>query len=306
MNIETVKAIPIVKILEKRELKPVSETEANATYYSMFKEQETPNFHVDKNANTWADHDLNISGNAYDLVARILAEQGFNSRDMDVFRWIRVTNLDPAYPAMRDRVKNKKSKWKLLDKEKLKNVALRHYLGRRGINVRLAKKYLNQVYVRKKCSLNKLWAIGFKNEDGGFEFENSFIKGCVAPRTITFIFAHIEKPPGIMIFKDFMDFLSYLTAKKGHLQHDVIILHSVACVDHAIRYIKGFGYKFAFTWMPNTPTGKAARARLATFFEAEPGLVHKPKNELYADHLTVNEWHMHLLNLKPIKTTVKI
>lgn len=299
MNIEMAKAIPVVKILEKFELNPIKEMDSHAVYHSPFNKLGNANFHVDKEENTWIDHDLNITGNAYDLVGRILTHQGFINTDDDIFRWLRVTLLDPSLPKLRDLVKNKKSKWKLISHEQLKKIALKRYLLRRGISVKLAKRFVKQVYVGQKCSFDKLWAIGLKNEDGGFEFQNSFIKSRVAPRTVTVIRAHIEDPPGVMIFKDFIDFLSYLTAKQGHLQHNIIVLHSIACVDHAIRYIRNHGYKVVFTWMPNTPSGKRAQERLAAFFAVEPGLVHKPKNDLYKGYTDLNSWHMYLLNRKP-------
>ena len=297
MNIEQAKAIAIADILGKLELQPSKETNTDATYHSPFRNERKPSFHVNKEQNVWFDHGEGIGGNAFELVVQVLKSRGYGYLPADALRWLRNTNLDPSLPKPRDLVKEKKSNWKLLDVVGLKNLALISYLNQRGIDVELAKKYISEIYVSKTDTLTKIYALGFKNEEGGYELRNRFFKSSIAPKTISFIRADKPKPPGVMIFEGFMDFLSYVTIKKGRLPHDVIVLNSVACVDHAIRYIKNYSYSVAYTFMDNDKAGQRAQLRLNEFINIESGLLHKPMNDCYKPEKDLNAWHMQNLNL---------
>lgn len=300
MNIDQAKAIPIAEIMKKLEMDPVKETKTDATYFSPFRNERTPSFHVNKQENVWYDHGEGIGGNAFDLVVKMLEARGFSFTAVDALRWFRNTNLDPALSQPRDRVKDKKSKWKLLDIMPLENLALFRYLRQRGINTAIAQNYIQEVAIKKIGTYPKIFALGFKNEEGGYEVRNRKFKSCISPKTITFIRADQPKPSGVMIFEGFMDCLTYLTIRKGEKPYDIIVLNTVACVDQAISYIKNYGYYHAYTWMDNDKAGDSATARLAEFIKSEPGLTHKPMNYLYRDHKDLNELHMHVLNLKPI------
>jgi len=300
MNIEQAKAIPIAEIFAKIELKPVKENQTDAYYFSIYKPERTASLHVNKIDNVWYEHSEGIGGNAFDLVIQILKVQGHDHAPVDGLRWIDNTNLNPLLLKPRDLVKGKKSKWKMLWTKPLHNRALVNYLHDRGINPDLARKYVEEIYLQKKCSPTKIFAIGFKNEDGGYEFRNRVFKSCTSPKTITFIRAGKPKPDGVMIFEGFMDFLTYVTIKEGKLNCDNIVLNSVACVDHAVRYIKNYGYKRAYTWADNDKAGERATQRLQEFLKSEPNLIFKPLNHMYAKHKDLNAWHMHIHNLQPL------
>ncbi|OOQ57406.1 toprim domain-containing protein [Mucilaginibacter pedocola] len=301
MNIEQAKAIAIADILAKLELKPTRENETDATYYSPFRNEKTPSFHLNKIENVWFDHGEGEGGNAFQLVISILKYGGYSHQATDALRWIKNTNLDPLQITPRDRVKGKKSNWKLIDTRRLENVALLQYLVARGIDVEIAPKYLKEIYVQNVVTNTKIFAVGFQNEDGGYELRNKFFKSCVSPKTISFIRSDKPKPDGVMLFEGFMDFLTYATIHEGKLEHDVIVLNSVACVDHAIRYIKNYGYKYAYTWMDNDKAGMKANQRLAEFIASEPGLKLKVNNHLYNGFKDLNECHMHSSNLPPLE-----
>lgn len=300
MNIEQAKAIPIVEILAKLEMKPVRETETDAMYFSPWREERTASLHVSKEQNLWYDHGEGLGGDAYQLAVELLKRRGYNHTHQDVSRWFRNMHLDPALPVPRDPVGEKKSKWKLLNVMPLKNLALIRYLNDRGINAELASQYVKEIDVKKKCSLTKIFALGFRNEDGGFELRNRQFKSCVAPKTVTFVRADKPKADSVMLFEGFMDFLTYLTIQKGKLPSDIIVLNSVACVDHAMRYVRNYGYKVLYSWMHNDKAGEAAKQRLNEFIKCEPGLTHKPLNWLYKKHKDLNECYMAMLKLPPV------
>ncbi len=128
MNIEQAKAIAIAEILGKLELIPSKENATDATYYSPFRNERTPSFHVNKEQNVWFDHGEGIGGNAFELVVQLLKARGYSFQPGDALRWLRNTNLDPSLPKPRNLVRKKKSKWHLLDVMELENLALIRYL----------------------------------------------------------------------------------------------------------------------------------------------------------------------------------
>ncbi|MFD0751895.1 CHC2 zinc finger domain-containing protein [Mucilaginibacter calamicampi] len=128
------------------ELHPVKETETDATYFSPFRNEKTPSFHVNKLKNLWFDHGEGIGGNAVDLVIQILKASGHRYSPKDALRWFRNTNLDPALPIPRDIVRDKQSKWRVLDTFNLIDHFLIRYLETRGIDIKIAKMYVNEIY----------------------------------------------------------------------------------------------------------------------------------------------------------------
>jgi hypothetical protein len=178
----------------------------------------------------------------------------------------------------------------------IKHKALIHYLENRGIDAALAKRHLKQVTVTNKKTQSDFYALGLQNEENGYELRNPNFKGCVGKKHITFIRGTVPKPDGIHLFEGMTDYLTFLTIKKTH-EYDVIILNSLACLNKATPYIKGYGYKKAYTWLDNDLSGHKATEALAAFFKTEDNLIHKPMNDVYRPHKDVNAWHMHNLNL---------
>jgi hypothetical protein len=144
----------------------------------------------------------------------------------------------------------------------------------------------------------KITALGFKNEDQGFELRNPLFQGCLRPKAISFIRGKVAKPDAIHIFEGCMDYVSVVTMLNGKpLKGDVIVLNSVSQLKQAMAYIHKYGYRTAYTWMDNDPAGEKATSVLAEFCKAEEGLTHIRMNSLYAPHNDVNAWHVHELKL---------
>ena len=180
---------------------------------------------------------------------------------------------------------------------KIKEVALERYLEKRGIPPELATRYIKEVRVKNSDTGKLIYALGMKNEDKGYELRNPFFKGCVGPKSVTFIRGTVPKPPGLQVFEGFMDFLSVVSeVPGGQLETDAIILNSLSCMDKATPYIKGYGYKVVQSWMDNDPPGQKAAANLDAFLKTE-GVEHIPMNPVYAPHKDVNDWHVHKLGL---------
>ena len=96
-----------------------------------------------------------------------------------------------------------------------------------------------------------------------------------------------------------MDYLSLLKQNnQDKMTGDCIVLNSISCVQKALPFLKGYGYKKLYTWLDNDEAGKKATDAFSEFATTQEGLLHRPMNKQYAAHKDVNAWHMHTLHLK--------
>ena len=300
MNIEQAKAIPITQIMEKIGIAPFRQNERELHYLSPLRQERTASFHVHRVRNVWYDFGEGKGGNSIDLVCAYLQATGEDATVADALRWLRNTtgSFTPVPFKPRPVSAEKDKGWRLKDSKPIKHLALIRYLANRGISLALAKQHLKEVHVQNLESGKDMFALGFLNEDGGYELRNPYLKSCIAPKTITFIRGSVPKPDEIHLFEGFMDYLSAVESRKeGPLKGDSIVLNSIACLDEALPYIKGYGYRMLISWMDNDGPGEKAARILSEFSSTEENLLHKPMNPTYAAHKDVNAWHMHVLGL---------
>jgi len=299
MNIEHANSIALSAILEKAGFKPVKETGKDLWYLSPLRNEKTASFHVDLRKNVWFDFGANKGGDSIAFVCAYLEATAENHTASDALRWLKnMMNDGVIIGVVRDPNEvEDKSKLTLKKTKPLQHRALIHYLESRGIPLYIAQSYLKEVHVHHNGNDKSYFALGLKNESGGYEIRNPYFKGCIRPKNITFIRGEIPKPNGIHIFEGFMDYLSIITQQGKPLENDAIILNSLACMRKATAYIKNYGYRVAYTWLDNDDAGKEATEAFAEFFKTEENLQHRPMNKLYAKHKDVNDWQMYRLGL---------
>ncbi|TFF37936.1 toprim domain-containing protein [Mucilaginibacter psychrotolerans] len=297
MNIEQAKAISMTAILDALRIEPASENKKEAKYLSPFRNEKTASFHVSKHMNKWYDFGEGKGGDTVAFACLWLKCQGKDSNVSDALRWLGNMTFNPSAYTVKPVALDEKPKWVVTRVNKIEDLFLIRYLEHRGIPLSVAEKYLVEVYVKHSVKNTRIYALGMKNEDGGYELRNSFFKSCTAPKTITFIRGSVAKPERVHLFEGFMDYLSAIIRKEDVLQDDAIILNSISMIPHATGYIRNYGYKTAMTWMDNDNMGREATRVLAEFFQTEAELQHVPMNDLYMPHKDVNAWHMHQLNL---------
>ncbi|MBE7172352.1 MAG: toprim domain-containing protein [Williamsia sp.] len=299
MNIEQANRIPLSSILQKIGSMPVKQRGSELWYHSPFRKERTPSFHIHAAKNVWYDFGEAKGGNVVHFVCAYLQRKNEDDTIVDALRWL--NNMEPSQTVVPFSKEDLKEYGKALQLRKAS--ALRHpsfvsYLSSRGIPLALARKYLKEVCVRNLHTGKNFFALGFENENGGYELRNKVFKGCIAPKTISFIRGNTPLPADIHVFEGFMDFLSALTKQKDNrFEGDVIVLNSLICLPQAFPYIKDYSYKTLYTWLDNDATGKEANRILQGFAAKQGSLVFKPMNETYATHKDVNEWHMRKLGL---------
>ncbi|ACU63742.1 hypothetical protein [Chitinophaga pinensis] len=296
MNIEHAKSISLALILDKLNLKPVRISEYDLYYNNPFRRDEKADFRIDLHENCWNDEDTGERGGVLQFVCKHLQRSGLGSTEFDALRWIgNMFGLLPAIkPIANIDIQQDDLKLNVTDQKKIEHPALIEFLESRGIPSSLADRYLKEVNVYSRVKCKSIFALGFKNDKGGHVLRNKYFKGCCSPQYLTFIRGKIPKPNTIHIFIDWLDYLSAIIQQRNgrKLEGDTIVLNGLRNLAKATPYIKGYGYRQAFTWMSNDQEGKEAITNLDTFFATEDGLSHKPMNSLYAPYKDVNAWHM--------------
>jgi hypothetical protein len=152
----------------------------------------------------------------------------------------------------------------------LEHPALVDYLRERGIDPATTRKYCNEV--RYRIGGREYFAIGFRNDAGGWELRNRNFKGSNTPKNITTIrgrngrgttndtspatdkdfgtggtYADKDGLDTVMVFEGFIDFLSYLSLKDNPSPTiDTAVLNSVANLRRAIPFLESHRTIHAF------------------------------------------------------------
>lgn len=302
MNIEQAKIIPICLLLDNLNIKPSKTKGKSHIYLSPIRIEKTPSFHVDTEKNVWFDHGIGIGGDCVSFACKWLESTGEDHTVADALRWIGNMSgkgkiiVPIIIPEPTEQVVEKNLVVKKI--EPISEQALIDYLNTRGIPLTIARKYLKEVRTYHKELKRHFFALGFKNESGGYELRNRYRKSCVGKKDISFVRGSVLKPDTVHIFEGFMDFLSVIAQREGKpLEDDAIVLNSLSQIKKALELIKGYGYSIAYTWLDNDAAGENGTKILDEFFKTEIGLVHKPQHHLYHPYKDVNARHMKKLGL---------
>ncbi|WP_057938462.1 toprim domain-containing protein [Algoriphagus resistens] len=299
MDIEKARRIPLSDILERLGVAPSKSSQKEEWYLSPFRNEKTASLHVDIAKNIWYDFGEDKGGDNIKFVREYLASVGQDSTVSAALRWLgnRVGGATLIEPIPKRGKSEKDTKLVIKSVQPLHHIALVRYLKSRGIPLKVAQKYVKEVSVYHTERKKAYFSIGFQNEEQGYELRNPYFKGCVRPKYLSFIRGTMTQPDGIHIFEGFMDFLSVITQRKGEsLSNDTIVLNSLSCMKQATEFIKNCGYSIGFSWLDNDTAGQKALKAIDAFIKKE-GMIHKPKNDIYAPHKDVNAWHIHTLGL---------
>ena len=255
--------ISIKDYLNSLGIQPVTEKGSYGMYRSPLREDNTPSFKVDYNANLWCDYGTGEGGtlidlvmkqngcNAYGAICRLeqddTASFSFHGKDLPE----RDTKRQAASPIEVRRI------------QPLQNPALMRYLLERGISPGTAAPYVQEMYYR--IGGKPYFALAFRNNSGGYELRNPRFKGSTS-KDITHIRQKGEPREKCLVFEGFMDYLSFLTLRMKNCptmpnldRQDYVILNSTVNVPKAIDVL--YPYERIHCMLDNDKAGyEATRA----------------------------------------------
>ena len=167
------------------------------------------------------------------------------------------------------------------------------YLTGRGIDPAIARTYCREV--RYTIGGKEYFAIGFRNDAGGWELRNPLFKGSSTPKNITTLNNGSDTA---MVFEGFIDFLSYLSLKANPTPAiDTTVLNSVVNLQKAVPFLARHRVVHAF--FDNDEAGRKALARLE---ESLPLSEVIDQSVFYRDHKDLNEYWQEKRNLATPQT----
>ncbi len=227
MTIQEIKAISISDFLTSKGYEPVNKKGYKWWYLSPLHTEQTASFKVDLNKNVWYDFGLGKGGNIIDLSMELYHTQNVS----EVMRIMNHSIIIPIQQPMEIRPEEKASFERIVVKG-LDHTALLSYLSSRGINSAIAKSHCVEIHYKRNGK--HYFAIGFKNDAGGYELRNSYFKGCIAPKSITTLRNY---EPTCHVFEGFIDYLSYLIL---HGECDAVVLNSIVNIPSALPMLNKY------------------------------------------------------------------
>ena len=285
------KNIGIRQFLARRGIQPKYECNGYGMYLSPLREERTPSFKVDYVRNLWYDFGSGEGGTLRTLVIRlercdnreaVRRLQNGEKRDAGSASLSPGIGERPAaggpLPVLRPAAV---PALRILSDAPLHHPALVGYLQSRCIDPAIASSYCREV--RYAIGGKTFFAVGFRNDAGGWELRSERFKGCSSPKHITTI---DNRSDTVIAFEGFMDFLAYLSLKyPERLRIDAAVLNSVVNLPKAVPFISRHPVIHAF--FDNDEAGRKATADLIRLC---------PRNEVidqssfYSGHKDVNDY----------------
>lgn len=266
----------IVNYLAELGIQPVRIRGVNFWYLSPLRNEKTPSFKVNRKINRWYDFGEGIGGNLIDFAIK------YNNCTVGEF----MKNLSDGYlpidrPIVQPQpiIESNPSIIYLKDYA-LISYPLLNYLSERRIPVPIADKFCREVIYTFTDKDSQYFAIGFKNDTGGWELRNPYFKGSISPKNSTFL------PKGNMtlcVFEGFIDFLSFLTIiPDATYEYDFLILNSLSFFEQNRPVMEKYQEVWLFFDRDHSGLVKTSYAQ-----SLSP--IYKDKSNLYKNYKDVND-----------------
>jgi hypothetical protein len=279
MDSKTINRFPIREYLAGLNMYPAKERGYYSMYHSLFREDKDASMKVDYNRNLWIDYGTNEGGTLIDLVMRMencsngeamrLLEQRLSGTASFSFHGNNIPNRKETdqEPAIRITGTGQLSSPPLID-----------YLHERRIDIEIAKFHCKEINYSVNGKL--YFAIGFRNDAGGYELRSKYFKGCTS-KDIT---SHTFEQSSCQVFEGFMDYLSFLTMRNWQRSPlAVIVLNSLSNLPKLNNVLPQ--YNSVSLFLDNDVAGKRAVQNLRS--------VHNDildQSSLYANYKDLNDY----------------
>ncbi|MBK0383548.1 toprim domain-containing protein [Pedobacter sp. SD-b] len=232
-------------------------TAKNSFFHSPFTDDRTASLNVNEHKNSFFDYSAQLGGDIIKLCMEL--ERCEFKTAVEKLSGLNLSNVKPPEETFNELVITKT--------HELKNLHLEDYLHyERKINVSLCYSYIQEVHFHfSKNPEKKQYAVGFKNDKGGFDLRSKFSKVAKSPKWFTTINPGTKK---VSVFEGFMDFLSAVTFWNMKPAHTVIILNGSAM----IHFVDFMPYSDISFYGDNDTGGNKAFAQMPPHTKDKRGL----------------------------------
>lgn len=243
MNTAKARAISIEKVLQNLGCEAIKTNGDDLWFLSPLRQEKTPSFKINRKLNKWFDHGEQIGGNVIDFVI-----QKFGFSVSEALEYLKKFDDFSFFHKQIFETYEEKNKIDHIEKIiPVMHIALIQYLKGRGIT-NFKSIYLKEVHY--KINDNFFFALGFKNDSGGFEIRSKYAKICLGSKDITYIKNNSKT---LRIFEGFFDYLSFVQKQELKEKSDYLILNSVALLNKNLSILKD--YKAIELYLDNDDSG---------------------------------------------------
>ena len=238
--------MPLTDFLHKLGLKSTKKRGNEVWFHAPYRSDRTPSFCVNTEKNIWNDFGTGMGGDIFTLAGLMINSNDF----MAQARYIGELTNNPVERSAPPKYEPEPTVPQFTDVEvkPLSHPALLGYLRERGIPSDIAT--ANCVEIHYRLHDKQYFAVGFPNEDGGYEIRNRFFKGSIPPKAVSLI---RQGSTMVNVYEGFVDLLSGLTLGYGRTE-DNLVLNSVANGEKAYRHLDG--YEAIKCWLDNDKAGQ--------------------------------------------------
>ncbi len=281
LTLDEIRELDIVDYLASIGFQPAKPSRNGVDYYylSPLRNEDDASFHVNRTKNKWFDHGDGKGGNLIDFGLLFfkcnLAELKEKFNGNFSIQHPRQQYFDSAMPSTEP-----DNKIIIKDDRPLWSYPLKNYLHERMIPVSVAEQFCREVSY--EIEGRSYYAIGFKNDAGGYELRNKIVKQSSAPKDITTINNGAEK---VQVFEGFLDFLTYKATQPKNLagNSDFVILNSASFFERARPFMEQ--HKAIGLWLDNDTTGKAYTKYALSLSER-----YRDESSIYSKYKDLNDW----------------
>jgi CHC2 zinc finger len=225
-SVEEVKNTDIVDYLSSLGIKPAKVSRNDYWYLSPFREESMPSFKVNRNMNRCYDFGEGKGGNLVDF--------GIQYHRCSVSELLKKINTSFSFQQQNTAIKKEDEdakKIKVINEKEIISLVLIRYLHKRRIPLEIAAKFCREIDY--ELYGKNYYAIGFKNNAGGYELRNEKFRASSSPKEVTLIESNAEK---LTVFEGFFNFLSYLAIhhKQEHPATNFLVLNSTSFFEKSL------------------------------------------------------------------------
>ncbi|NID13366.1 toprim domain-containing protein [Fibrivirga algicola] len=285
-QLNKLKSVPITGYLESLGHKPVKQIGKEIFYYSPCSQESTPSFLVDPAKNVF--HDFSGEGAKGDVIRLVQ----YIKRCSFIEAIQILQQIERKHPVQSFSFSGQTlpilttSTLEIISVQPLRNRALIEYVNSRKISTEVASIYLQEV--NYTVNGKQYFAIGFRNDKGGYELRSKPFKGCTSPKW----FRSIESPSkgSVNVFEGVFDYLSccelYGVTK---LKNTTYILNSLSLLNEVLPIITEYDKLNVF--FDNDKAGKNALNKLEKLgLAVQDCSTYYPNSKDFNDHLIAHRF----------------
>jgi hypothetical protein len=273
LSCEQAKQIDMVDYLAALGYNPSKVKKDEYWYCSPLRDERTPSFKVNRKQNVWYDHGTGQGGNMVDfgvLYHHCSVKELLEKLD---------GNLSFHQPIKQDPAPVE-SPIKILSEKTIVSLPLLRYLKQRRIAENIAKKYCSEITFAIGGRVNS--AIGFRNDEGGYELRNQWYKGSSSPKAVT---SFDNGTKELAVFEGFFNFLSYqsISQQEHFMPSNCLVLNSTSFFEKSRQFMES--HDKAHLFLDRDKTGQKFTQAALSWSKK-----YQDESHLYNGYNDLNEW----------------